>query len=60
MSRQRSTLKILYPDLWPLRRTSARKITPAEREYRARVRANKQRITKEQQARKVDRRNIEG
>jgi hypothetical protein len=33
-------MKVLYADLWPLRR-AGRKLSEEERAYRARVRANK-------------------
>jgi hypothetical protein len=33
-------MKVLYADLWPLRR-AGRKLSDEERAYRARVRANK-------------------
>lgn len=45
-------MKVLYGDLWPLRRIG-RKMSESERAYRARVRANK-RAARQAHTRPVD------
>jgi hypothetical protein len=40
-------MKVPYADLWPLRRASAKRMTPGERAYRDRVKENKRRLKRE-------------